>query len=184
MVLFLACAAQALNICFEEVYPLWALSTRDVGGLGWDTIQIGKVFLAAGLIVAALLFCVFPRAIKVLGVTYYQRLGCLVGIPAFIAIPNARALSWNDNGVFLVSVSCTVLIYCCQAMVTLTLVLASTNMVQADMRGKLAGLYNAAESFGCFLGPVGSANLFAWSISPATYQCVNHHLVFLAGALS
>lgn len=32
-----------MNICFEEVYPLWALSTRDVGGLGWDTVEIGKV---------------------------------------------------------------------------------------------------------------------------------------------
>lgn len=62
--------------------------------------------------------------------------------------------------------------------------IASANMVHADMRGKLAGLYNAAESFGCFLGPVGSANLFAWSISPSTFYWVDHHLVFLAGALS
>ena len=57
-------------------------------------------------------------------------------------------------------------------------------MVHADMRGKLAGLYNAAESFGCFLGPVVSANLFAWSISPSSYYWVNHHLVFVAAALS
>lgn len=72
----------------------------------------------------------------------------------------------------------------CFVQVTLTLVIASTNMVRADMRGKLAGLYNAAESFGCFLGPVGSANLFAWSISPATYSWVDHHFVFVAAALS
>ena len=52
------------------------------------------------------------------------------------------------------------------------------------MRGKLAGLYNAAESFGCFIGPVASANVFAWSISPSSYYWVNHHLVFLAAALS
>lgn len=57
-------------------------------------------------------------------------------------------------------------------------------MVHADMRGKLAGLYNAAESFGCFIGPVASANVFAWSISPSSYYWVNHHLVFLAAALS
>lgn len=34
---------QALVIGFEEAYPLWALSTPDVGGLGWGTIDIGKV---------------------------------------------------------------------------------------------------------------------------------------------
>lgn len=28
---------------FEEAYPLFALSTPDVGGLGWDPLQIGKV---------------------------------------------------------------------------------------------------------------------------------------------
>lgn len=35
--------AQALLIGFEEVLPLWMLSTPDVGGLGWNTMQIGKV---------------------------------------------------------------------------------------------------------------------------------------------
>lgn len=60
--------------------------------------------------------------------------------------------------------------------------IASTNMVQADMRGKLAGLYNAAESFGCFLGPVASATAFAWSISPGGYVWVDHRFVFLAAA--
>lgn len=34
---------QALLIGFEEAYPLWALSTPDVGGLGWDSVEIGKV---------------------------------------------------------------------------------------------------------------------------------------------
>ena len=93
--------------------PVYGLAILPIiGHLG------APVFLAAGLIVAAMLFFVFPRAIKVLGVTTYQRLGCLVGIPAFIAIPNARSLSRNDTGVFWVSVACTVLIYCCQAMVS------------------------------------------------------------------
>lgn len=31
------------SIGFEEAYPLFALSTTDVGGLGWGTEQIGKV---------------------------------------------------------------------------------------------------------------------------------------------
>lgn len=35
--------SQSLVTGFEEVYPLWALSTADVGGLEWSTMQIGKV---------------------------------------------------------------------------------------------------------------------------------------------
>lgn len=34
---------QALLVGFEGVYPLWALSTPDRGGLGWATIDIGQV---------------------------------------------------------------------------------------------------------------------------------------------
>lgn len=34
---------QSLLTGFEEVYPLWALSIVNVGGLGWNTMEIGKV---------------------------------------------------------------------------------------------------------------------------------------------
>ena len=36
---------QALVIGFDEAFPLWALSTPDVGGLGWKAIEIGQVKL-------------------------------------------------------------------------------------------------------------------------------------------
>ena len=31
-----------ISIGFEEVFPLWALSTPSAGGLGWGTHQIGQ----------------------------------------------------------------------------------------------------------------------------------------------
>lgn len=34
---------QTVSIGFDEAYPLFALSTPDVGGLGWSTVEIGKV---------------------------------------------------------------------------------------------------------------------------------------------
>lgn len=34
---------QAVTIGLEEAYPLWALSSYDVGGLQWSTVDIGKV---------------------------------------------------------------------------------------------------------------------------------------------
>lgn len=32
-----------MAIGYDEVFPLWALSTPDVGGLGWGIEEIGKV---------------------------------------------------------------------------------------------------------------------------------------------
>ncbi|CAM9609748.1 unnamed protein product, partial [Laminaria digitata] len=183
-VLFLGFAIQALLIGFEEAYPLWVLSTPDVGGLSWGTIEIGKVFLAAGLIVAMLQFFVFPGVVKVLGISIWQRIGCLMGIPAFLAASSAESLSWNDISLEVVSVASTACIYCCNAMVTLALVVASTSMVQANMRGKLGGLYYTTESLGRFIGPIGFANMFAWSISPSSFDWVDFRFVFLMSAIA
>ncbi|CAN0007258.1 unnamed protein product [Ectocarpus fasciculatus] len=47
MVIFIAAIVQMSSIGFEEVYPLWAVSTTDVGGLGWTPAQIGKACIHA-----------------------------------------------------------------------------------------------------------------------------------------
>ncbi|CAM9485595.1 unnamed protein product, partial [Laminaria digitata] len=184
MILFLICVVQALLIGFEEVYPLWTLSTPNAGGLGWGPVEIGKVFLSAGLIGAVSQLAMFPRVVKILGITNWQRIGCLLAVPAFIVVPCSKALSWNDRSLFLVSVASTALVYCCMAMVNLSLAVASTSMVRSNVRGKMAGLFNMIESLGRFLGPAGSATMFAWSISPSSYDWVDHRFVFFLAAVS
>lgn len=62
----------------------------------------------------------------------------------------------------------------------LAFVVASTSLVESSLRGKLAGLYNAVEIFGCFLGPICFANAFAWSISPSAPEWTGHGFVFYA----
>ena len=62
--------------------------------------------------------------------------------------------------------------------------MASTTIVDSGMRGTLGGLFNTSESLGRFLGPVGFATMFAWSISPSSYDWVEHHFVFIVAALS
>ena len=71
----------------------------------------------SGVIVAVLQLVVFPKLVKVIGITIWQRVGCLMCIPSFVAIPNAKRLSWNDGSLFMVSVVTTTLVYCFLAMV-------------------------------------------------------------------
>eukprot|EP00904_Undaria_pinnatifida_P012601 jgi/Undpi1/8471/HiC_scaffold_25.g10938.m1 len=181
-VLFLVCVVQALIIGFEEAFPLWALSTPDVGGLGWGTIEIGKVFIGAGMAVAALQLVIFPPLIKALGITAWQRIGGLLAIPAFVAVPCTTRFSSNDNSLLFMSTASTSLVYCSTAMVNLSLTIASTTMVHSEMLGKLAGLYNMSESLGRFMGPAGFATVFAWSISTSSPHWVDCRFVFWAAA--
>ena len=52
----------------------------------------------------------------------------------------------------------------------LALMVASTSMVPAGMRGKLSGLFSMTENLGRFLGPPVYATAFALSISPSAYD--------------
>eukprot|EP00904_Undaria_pinnatifida_P002325 jgi/Undpi1/12093/HiC_scaffold_4.g01791.m1 len=184
IILLLVCVVQALVIGFEEAFPLWALSTPGVGGLGWGTVEIGEVFLTSGAIIAVLQLVIFPRAIKALKITIWQRTGCLLAVPAFVAVPYSKELSYDDSSLFILSVTSTSLVYGFMAMVNLALLIASTSVVPSRLRGRLAGLYNMAESLGRSLGPVGFATVFAWSISDSSYFWVDHRFMFLAAALS
>ena len=67
---------------------------------------------------------------------------------------------------------------------TISLSVASTSIVRSDVRGKMGGLFNMTESFGRFLGPVGFATVFAWSISPFSYDWIDHRFVFFAAAIT
>ncbi|CAM9674846.1 unnamed protein product, partial [Ectocarpus sp. 6 AP-2014] len=188
LVLFLGCIIATLAIGFDEVYPLYALSTPSVGGLGWNTVQIGQVMVMAGLLLAVCQLVLFPPFIKMVGITYFQRLGCGVGVAAFLAVPGLTSIGWDYDSLFSLSVVANNLIMCSLGSISLALSLGSTTLVPSRMRGKLGGLYNTAESLGRFCGPVGYATTYAWSVSPSTLEAfggwVDYHLVFCASALA
>ena len=68
--------------------------------------------------------------------------------------------------------------------VILALVVASTSMVQANMRGKLGGLYYTMESVGRFIDPMGFTSVFAWSISPSAFDWVDRHFAYLMAVIA
>eukprot|EP00903_Cladosiphon_okamuranus_P005914 g5847.t1 len=149
--LFLVCVVQSLLTGFEEVYPLWAISLVSFGGLGWSTVEIGKVLFMTGLIMAPLQLFVFPPLVKTMGAVWWMRIGCILGMVSFVATPNAELFSSNDATLlWAVSVASTTLVNCCLAGVNIALAVASTSVVPSSVRGKLSGLYGTAESFGRF----------------------------------
>ncbi|CAM9645936.1 unnamed protein product [Ectocarpus fasciculatus] len=185
-VLFLICVTSAVDIGFDEVYPLFALSTPDVGGLGWSTLEIGKVLVMTGVLMAFCELFLFPPLIKLVGITTWQRLGCRTGIAAFLAIPAVKVFSWDFNSLVGFSVAVNTLANCSCAAVCLALYIGSTTLVPSNMRGKLSGLFSTAESLGRFIGPAGYAIVYAWCVSPSTLAAfggwVDYRFVFYASA--
>lgn len=57
-----------------------------------------------GVLMSVFQLVFFPRFIKVVGIAAFQRLGFLVCIPAFLAVPFIKMLSWNYPTLFAASV--------------------------------------------------------------------------------
>eukprot|EP00904_Undaria_pinnatifida_P000574 jgi/Undpi1/10517/HiC_scaffold_29.g12967.m1 len=71
----------------ENVFTLWALSSMAKGGLHWSVLEIGQVFFACGVMLLAFELCAVPIITPRLGVRFCQRLGSVVEVPLYIAIP-------------------------------------------------------------------------------------------------
>lgn len=75
-----------------------------------------------GLVMAPLQLFLFPLVIKIVGAVRWMHMGCLVGVVAFLATPNASAISGGgETRLFLVSVASTTVVNCCLAAVSLLL---------------------------------------------------------------
>lgn len=64
-----------------------------------------QVLVVTGFLVAGFTLILSPFGIKALGLTTWQRTGCLLSMPARLAIPAVKALSWNYPSLFAVSVA-------------------------------------------------------------------------------
>ncbi|CAN0434045.1 unnamed protein product [Ascophyllum nodosum] len=173
-----------MRVGFDEAFPLWMLSTPDVGGLGWENKEIGELLLATGIVLGVLQLVVFPRVVERVGMVAWQRAGWLLGMIAFVVVPNIRGLSWNSPSLFAMGVAGNLLVNSCTSAIVIALSIASTNIVPSHHRGKLSGLYNTAESLGRFIGPVAYSTIYALSISRSALEivCMDYHFVFYASA--
>lgn len=75
------------------------------------------MFVTGAIMAVAQLF-IFPPIIKILGAVKWMRIGSLLGITTFLAIPNVTFFSWNYSALFAMSVAGVTVINCCLAAVS------------------------------------------------------------------
>lgn len=70
-----------------------------------------QALIATGAIMSVCQLAVFPPLIKTVGTLRWQRFGCVVGIPALIAVPSAKLLSWDDTSLYIFLVANDAVVY-------------------------------------------------------------------------
>lgn len=70
------------------------------------------MLVVTGVLMTVFQLVVFPPVIKAVGVATWQRIGFVAGIPAFLAVPAVKMLSWNYPSLFAASVGANTLTLC------------------------------------------------------------------------
>ncbi|XP_021749123.1 protein ZINC INDUCED FACILITATOR-LIKE 1-like isoform X2 [Chenopodium quinoa] len=171
------CVFQLHDMAYIEIFSLWTVSPKSVGGLSLSTEDVGQALAVAGI---GLLFCqllLYPFLERKLGPITVSRVGAVLSIALLSCYPffeNLRGTSLSLV-VDLASAVKNVL----SVSITTGLFLLQNRAVNQHQRGAANGLSLCIMSFCKALGPAAAGSLLSWA---QTRQMANFlpgtHMVF------
>eukprot|EP00752_Nemacystus_decipiens_P011395 g10122.t1 len=168
----------------REVYPLWALSTVQAGGIDWTTKEIGEALSVCGIGMLIFQLLVYPWLSKRMGVTRSQRYACLLSMPVFLAFPSLSLLRDSEAALVAASLVLLFLANVVSNAVFINISLAINNAVDPSRRATLNGLSMTLASVAKAAGPTFFSAIFAWSVDGHDRPFpLDHHLAFYLLAL-
>ncbi|KAJ2639092.1 hypothetical protein GGF44_002713 [Coemansia sp. RSA 1694] len=182
----LACLIISMS---DQIYPIFAATSTDDGGLGFDSRSIGYSLAISGLAVFYLQLVVYPRMERKYGALYCYRCGQALMIPYLLLMPFLSSLAARAR------TSATGVEFCILwvALVVLLLVrvagqvLASTSInlltvnlapTRADL-GFMSGVQQLAMSVTRVIGPLSGGLAWSWSLKQGLPYPFNAHFVWV-----
>ena len=145
-----------------EVFPLWAIASETVGGLGLDEHALGTLLSLSALMQLVYTGIFMGQVVKHMGEAKAIQLGSLVAAVALTFIPFLRMLPPTVVRVILAAILHS--ISQCAMLTSTTGALAGANHEferYPELKGTLNGLVATIEGVGKLLGPALAAPLFA-----------------------
>eukprot|EP00904_Undaria_pinnatifida_P000534 jgi/Undpi1/10481/HiC_scaffold_29.g12931.m1 len=168
---------------FDDIFPLWALTSSGKGGLDWSSPHIGKVFLLSGLVVLGFELLAVPYLTPWLGIKKSQRISTMFEIPVYLAVP---LISWlNNDGlpVFFIVVVQLFMCYTCSNAFLLALSVSINNAAGSERRAELNGISITIESMARAMSPMAFSTLFAFSVNGSYPYLFDYRFPFYLLAL-
>ncbi|CAN1298547.1 Protein ZINC INDUCED FACILITATOR-LIKE 1 [Linum perenne] len=82
------CVFALHDMAYSEIFSLWAVSPRDLGGLGYSTTDVGEVLsISVGLGLLLVQLALYPYMERLLGPVMVSRIAAVLSIPLLASYP-------------------------------------------------------------------------------------------------
>ncbi|XP_039174034.1 protein ZINC INDUCED FACILITATOR-LIKE 1-like isoform X1 [Eucalyptus grandis] len=159
--IILYCVFSFHDMAYTEIFSLWAVSPRRLGGLSYTTEDVGTVLSISGAGLIVFQTCLFPHLTRLLGPVVVARIGGVLSIPLlssypFIAMLTGLSLSTALN---CASIAKNVM----SVSIVTSLFILQNKAVDQDQRGAANGIAMTAMSLFKAFGPAGGGTIFSWA---------------------
>ncbi|CAL1374004.1 unnamed protein product [Linum trigynum] len=157
------CVFSLHDMAYSEIFSLWAVSPRKLGGLGYSTADVGETLSVSGLGLLVVQLSLYPYMERLLGPVMVSRLAGALSIPLLASYPFlARFKGFTLH----------LLLNCASILKNLLAVSIATGLsilqnkaVEQHQRGAANGIAMTAMSLFKAFGPAGGGALFSWGES-------------------
>ncbi|CAN0840293.1 Protein ZINC INDUCED FACILITATOR-LIKE 1 [Linum grandiflorum] len=155
------CIFSLHDMAYTEIFSLWAVSPRKLGGLGYSTQNVGEVLAVSGLGVLVFQLSLYPYADRLFGTVMVCRIAAVLSIPLLASYPFMSKLTGFSLDLL---VNCASIVKNLLSMAIITgLTILQNNAVEQHQRGAANGISMTGMSLFKAVGPAGGGSLFSWA---------------------
>ncbi|CAJ2638645.1 unnamed protein product [Trifolium pratense] len=155
------CIFSLHDIAYQEVFSLWAVSPRRLGGLNFTTDNVGDVLAISGFSLIVYQLCIYPSLERAFGPVRFARVSGVLSIPLLQSYPFIAMLSGITQ--YLVINIASLLKNLLRVTIITGLFLIQNRAVEQHQRGAANGIAMTGMSIFKTIGPAGGGALLAWS---------------------
>lgn len=155
------CVFSLHDMAYTEIFSLWAVSPRKLGGLSYSTQNVGTVLSITGLGMLVFQLFLYPKIDKIFGPVMVVRISGMLAIPVLQCYPLIALLSGLSLALVLNSASVikNIMTTC---IITSSFILQN-KAVDQDQRGAANGISMTTMSLFKAVGPACGGALLSWS---------------------
>ncbi|CAK8570285.1 unnamed protein product [Lathyrus sativus] len=155
------CIFSLYDVSYQEVFSLWAVSPRRLGGLNFTTDNVGDVLAISGIGLIIYQLSLYPSMERVFGPIRFSCISGVLSIPLLQSYPFIAMLSGTT--LYLVINIASLLKNVLSMTIVTCLFILQNRAVEQQQRGAANGISMTAMSIFKAIGPAGGGAVLAWS---------------------